>query len=85
MLKAVLRLQAVLGSILSYIFDCHLKTNMLLTCFAVNHSDMSLGVNASHETPDVWPRYTNVMKLPSQKCEIVIDGQHSCSAELFEA
>ena len=35
-----------------YIVDCHLKTNMLLTFFAVNHSAMSLGVNASHETPD---------------------------------
>ena len=62
---------------------------MLLTSFAVNHSAMSLGVNASHETPDdafcVSPRFTNVMKLPSQKCEIFIDGQHSCSAKLFEA
>ena len=25
------------------------------------------------------------MKLPSQKCEIFIDGQHSCAAELSEA
>ena len=25
---------------------------MLLTFFAVNHSAMSLGINASHETPD---------------------------------
>ena len=29
----------------------------------------------SHETPDVAFRYTNVMKLPSQKrCEIFTDG-----------
>ena len=56
---------------------------MLITFFAVNHSAMSLGVNASYETSD--DAFRPVMKLLSQKCEIFIDGQHSCSSKLSEA
>ena len=52
LLKAVLRLTAVFG--LNTLIHCRLSSQnkYAINIFAVNHSVKSLGVNASHETPD---------------------------------
>ena len=52
MLKAVLRLEAFFG--LNTLIHCRLspRNKYAINIFAVNHSATSLGVNASHETPD---------------------------------
>ena len=53
MLKAILRLSAVFG--LNTLIHCRLSSQnkyAILTFFAVNHSAMNLGLNASHETND---------------------------------
>ena len=52
MLKAVLHLTAVLG--LNTLIHCRLSSQnkYAINIFAVNHSATSLGINASHKTPD---------------------------------